>query len=68
MNKQIIFFICAIFYTEIIVYIYITNKVFIEKLKIKDLKLKIIKIKKLNTYLLEELEIIKNKNYKKILL
>ena len=64
MYQKINIFLCIILYLQFILYIYIQNKTFIQKLKNRNLKSKIIKIKKLNDYLKNELEIIENKQYK----
>lgn len=64
MHQKKYFFIYIFTYMQIIFYIQIKNKIFIEKLNNKNLTLKIIKIIKLNKYFLDEIEIIKNKNYK----
>ena len=64
MHKKNYFFIYIMTYIQIILYIQIKNKIFIEKLNNKNLKLKIIKTIKLNNYFLDEIEIIKNQNYK----
>ena len=64
MYQKINIFLCIILYLQFILYIYIQNKTFIQKLKNRNLKSKIIKIKKLNDYLENELEIIENKQYK----
>ncbi len=63
MPYKIIFFILIILYMQIILFIYINNKLFKNKINNKNLKLKIIKIKKINNYLDEKLEIINNDNY-----
>jgi hypothetical protein len=64
MNKIFYFFIYAVLYIEITLYIKIHSDVFIKKFKNKKIKLKLEKIKKLNNYIQDEIEITYNKNLK----
>jgi hypothetical protein len=68
MNKIFYFILAAMVYSEIILYIYINNKIFIRKCENKKIKLKLEKIKKLNDYLIEEIEIMKHKTLKNLAL
>ncbi len=51
----------TIIYFQTIFYLSIKNKIFIKKNNNKKIKIKIAKIKKINNYLKDEIEIIKQK-------